>query len=100
MIDREDYEREIKMLKARVQDDAAVDEVISKGDILELIKLMDQYSILSDVMWKSIRGPIYELSREIDKIKIQKAIVEGMNWWLTDQVWVLNDDSEVSDNSQ
>ena len=99
MIKREDYEKEIKLLKKRVQDDSAVDEAISKGKIDELLKLIEQYWTLHDVMWKCIRGPVYELSREIDKIKIQKAILEGMNWWLQDQVWVLNDDSKVSDNS-
>jgi hypothetical protein len=99
MKERENYESEIKFLKKVVHDHAAVDEVISKGKISELIKLMDQHSILRDLMYKSVRGPMYEMTNVIDKIKIQKGIVEGMNWWLEDQVWTLNDSFEISENS-
>jgi hypothetical protein len=42
----------------------------------------------------------YGRLRKRDQIEIQEAIVEGMNWWLEDQVWNLNDDSEDSESSQ
>ncbi len=101
MNEREDYESEIKFMKKVVHDHAAVDEVISKGKISELIKLMNQHLILRDVMWKSIRNPVvYGGLRKRDQIEIQEAIVKGMNWWLEDQVWNLNDDSEDSESSQ
>jgi len=99
MIEREDYENEIKLMKKRVQNDAAVDEAISKGKIDELLKLLDQHSMLRDLIYKSVRGAMYVMSSEKEKINIQKGIVEGMNWWLEDQVWNLNDDSEDSENT-
>ena len=99
MIEREDYENEIKLMKKRVQDDAAVDEAISKGKIDELLKLLDQHSMLRDLIYKSVRGAMYVMSSEKENINIQKGIVEGMNWWLEYQVWNLNHDSEDSENS-